>query len=206
VDRLQLDRAGRVPRDVAIVYFARGETRRRQAEAATLTADLTLFAARLERRCELLLSAQAAYSDSMRAHDAHWSTLAGYRVGELYGSLHRELMALPAPRADTERERLLFRGAMRLRYSVLLDKARVMLEHTLEMARREGQRSEWVQRSERLERELSEAAAEERRAIDRLPFGREDLQRALDDLERRARAAAPGSVPPEAVKRTSPDN
>lgn len=195
VERLQLDRAGRIPRDLAQLYFALGESRRHRAHAVRLDNDVASFAARLERRCELLLAAQSAYSDSMRAYDAHWSAIAGYRVGELYERLHAELVTLVPPRAGTERERLLFEGAMRLRYSVLLTKAMSMMEHTLSMAERTGENSEWVRRAEQSRRNLEQAMSQERSALDRLPFTRADLQRALDDLaDRSARPAATPSA------------
>jgi tetratricopeptide (TPR) repeat protein len=187
VEQLQLDRAGSIPRDMAPLYFALGETRRARAQDITLGVDVREFSARLEQRCQLLLAAQSAYSDTMRAYDAHWSTMAGYRVGELYEHLHEELMRVPPPRAGTPRERQLFEGAMRLRYSVLLGKANAMLEHTLAMAVRTGESSEWVRRTERSRANLTRAMAEEQAALDRLPFTREDLQRALDDLAARAR-------------------
>jgi hypothetical protein len=126
----------------------------------------------------------------MRAYDPHWSTMAGYRVGELYERLHEELMQIPPPRAGTERERLLFEGAMRLRYSVLLDKASSMLEHTLAMAQRTGETSEWVRRTEQSRGQLARARAEQQSALDRLPFSRAELQQALDDLEARANSAS----------------
>jgi hypothetical protein len=190
VEQLALDRAGQIPRDLAPLYFAQGEVRRRKAEATGLSADVQEFAARLEQRCELLLAAQNAYSNAMRAYDAHWSTMAGYRVGELYARLHAELVHIPAPRAGSERERQLFEGAMRLRYSVLLGKAASMLEHTLALAERTGEASEWVRRTERAQAELAAASALEQAAIDRLPFTRDDLQRALDDLSAKASPAA----------------
>jgi tetratricopeptide (TPR) repeat protein len=197
VDQLELDRAGSIPRDLAQLYFALGEARRRRAEAVRLSSDVVEFAARLEQRCQLLLAAQSAYSDTMRAYDAHWSTIAGYRVGELYERLHGELMAIPLPRDGTERERQLFEGAMRLRYSVLLDKASSMLDHTLAMAERTGEDSAWVQRTEHSRRALQRAMAEEQQALDRLPFTRADLQKAMDDLAARAAAKAkkPSSPP-----------
>lgn len=182
VERLELDRAGRIPRDLAQLYFALGESRRQRAAAVRLEGDTRSFAARLEQRCQLLLAAQGAYSDTMRAHDAHWSTIAGYRVGELYERLHAELVALPPPRAVSEREQQLFEGAMRLRYSVLLTKAASMMEHTLAMAERTGEDSEWVRRTAQSRRNLEEAMRAEQRALDRLPFTRADLQRALDNL------------------------
>ena len=186
VEQLQLDRAGSIPRDLAPLYFALGEWRRARAEQVTLDVGVREFSARLEQRCQLLLAAQSAYSDTMRAYDAHWSTMAGYRVGELYEHLHQELMRVPAPRAGSEREQQLFEGAMRLRYSVLLGKANAMLEHTLAMAVRTGEDSEWVRRTERSRTNLTRAMAEEQAALDRLPFTREDLQRALDDLAARS--------------------
>jgi tetratricopeptide (TPR) repeat protein len=185
VEQLQLDRAGSIPRDLAPLYFALGETRRARAEAIRLDVGVREFSARLEQRCQLLLSAQSAYSDTMRAYDAHWSTMAGYRVGELYEHLHDELMRVPLPRSGTAREQQLFEGAMRLRYSVLLGKANAMLEHTLAMAVRTGENSEWVRRTERSRANLTRAMAEEQAALDRLPFTRDDLQRALDDIAAR---------------------
>jgi hypothetical protein len=191
VDRYGLDRAGRVPPDLAELYFALGEARRQRADAAQLDPDVRHFSASLERRCQLLLDAQSAYSDSMRAYDAHWSTLAGYRVGELYQRLHAELMRVPAPRAATAREQQLFEGAMRLRYTVLLRKASKMLDHTLALARRTGEDSDWVRRAEESRNSIARALVDEQNALERLPFSAPDLQRALDDLA--ARSARPGA-------------
>jgi tetratricopeptide (TPR) repeat protein len=187
VDELQLDRAGRVPRDLAALYFAQGEARRQKAEAVKLTPDPATFAGKLEERCQLLLAAQSSYSDSMRAYDAHWSAMAGYRVGELYEHLHQELMEMPPPpQAGTERQRQLFEGAMRLRYSVLVSKALTMMEHTLTMAERTGEDSEWVRRSASAKLELEQVLQQEQAALSRLPYSRADLEQALKDIERRA--------------------
>lgn len=185
-ERLGLDRAGSIPRDLAVLYFASGEAYRQRAEALTLAGDVNGFLERLEQRCALLLAAQGAYSNVMRAYDAHWSTIAGYRVGELYERLHRELMTVPMPRAGSEREQHLFEGAMRLRYSVLLGKAESMLEHTLAMAARTGERSAWVVRTESARLEVSRARRDEQEALSRLPFTRDELQRALDELGARS--------------------
>jgi hypothetical protein len=186
VEPLALDRAGRIPRDLAVLYFAQAETRRQRADAAIISGEVSQFSAQLEERCQLLLSAQSAYSSVMRAYDAHWSTMAGYRVGELYEKLHAELMNITPPRAGTSREQQLFDGAMRLRYAVLLGKAQTMLDHTLAMAARTGESSEWVRRTERSRAVIAQARADEQAALDRLPFTRGDLERALDDLAARA--------------------
>lgn len=189
IDRLGLDRAGSVHRDLAQIYFALGEIRRLRGEAVTFNPRPAAFAVVLEQRCQLLLDAQSAYSDSMRAHDAHWSTMAGYRVGELYFRLHRDLMAVPPPEtADTDARRELFEGAMRLRYSVLLKKGLGMMEHTLAMAKRAREQSEWVTRAEDAKRRLERAMKAEQQALDKLPFSRAQLQEVLDDIAAKAQA------------------
>lgn len=183
----QLDRAGAVPRDLAQLYFALGETRRMRAERIKFNPVPANFALVLEQRCQLLLDAQSAYSDAMRAYDAHWSAMAGYRVGELYQKLHEDLMVVPKPEsAKTTKQEQLFEGAMRLRYSILLDKALSMMEHTLSMSKRTGESSAWVARAEEARRKIQRAVQAEKDAIDKLPYSRTDLQKALDDLARKA--------------------
>src|SRR5688572_19174476 len=132
IERNQLDMAGRVPRDLAQLYYALGEVFRLRGERIRFAPAPANLAVTLEERCRLVLDAQRAYSDTWRAYDAHWSSMAGYRVGELYQRLHEDLMALEAPAAaDTKSRKELYEAAMRLRFEVLLEKARGMMEHTL---------------------------------------------------------------------------
>ncbi len=185
VEEYRLDSAGVIPRDLAQLFFALGEIRRIRAERIRFD-DVRVFADRFEARAQLLLDAQSAYSDAMRAYDAHWTAMAGFRVGELYGKLHAEVMRVPRPPgANTERRRLLLEGAMRLRYSVLLRKGISMFEHALAMAERTQEQSEWVTRTRHMLRELEQAQLAEQKAIDALPFSRLDLQRVLDEIARR---------------------
>jgi hypothetical protein len=122
----------------------------------------------------------------MRAYDAHWSAMAGYRVGELYQKLHADLMSVPPPiRADSEARRLLFEGAMRLRYSVLIDKGLAMMDHTLSMAERTGEQSAWVERTRAAKTSLERAQRAEQAVLDRLPYTRAELRQALDDLAKK---------------------
>ena len=95
IEAENLDAAGRVPAELAPVYFALGELRRMRAERIHFVPVPADFGAVLEQRCQLLLDAQGAYSDAMRAYDSHWSAMAGYRVGQLYQQLHRDVMAIP---------------------------------------------------------------------------------------------------------------
>ena len=186
VEEHRLDAAGKIPRDVAQLYFALGEVRRLRAEKIRFNPLPANFPAVLEERCQPLLDSQSAYSDSMRAHDAHWSAMAGYRVGELYQKLHEDLMDVHQPKADTDKRKQLFEGAMRLRYSILLDKALTMMEHTLSMALRTAEKSTWVDKATDATAKLKRAQKAENDAIARLPYSRADLQAALDDLAKKA--------------------
>jgi tetratricopeptide (TPR) repeat protein len=191
VDAHQLDAAGSLDRDLAALYFALGELRRRRADRIVFKPMPADFADALERRCQLLLDAQSAYSDAMRARDAHWSMMAGYRVGELYHRLHIDLMQVTPPAsADTQAKRDLFEGAMRLRYSILLTKALGMIEHTIRMIERVGERSSWSARLTQARSEITAAIAAEEAAIDRLPYSRATLQAGLADLTQRAEQKA----------------
>ena len=190
IERGSLDAAGRVPPELAPVYYALGELRRVRAERIHFVPTPQNFGAALEQRCQLLLDAQSAYSDAMRAYDSHWSAMAGYRVGELYQKLHEEMMQVPPPKAaDTERRRQLFEGAMRLRYSNLLEKAKSMLDHTVAMADRTGEQSPWVLKSRQARDAIVQATEEERQALARLPYTKAQLQSALDSF-------ATGHAPP----------
>ncbi|HKO50641.1 MAG TPA: hypothetical protein VJV79_23115 [Polyangiaceae bacterium] len=190
IERGSLDAAGRIPAELAPIYFALGELRRMRAERIHFVPMPANFGAALEQRCQLLLDAQSAYSDAMRAYDAHWSAMAGYRVGELYQKLHQEMMQVPPPKtADTERRRQLFEGAMRLRYSILLEKAKSMLDHTVAMADRTGEQSAWVLKSRQARDTIVQATEEERQALARLPYTKQQLQAALDSF-------AAGRAPP----------
>lgn len=187
IDSHRLDAPGKILRDVAAVYFALGETRRLRADRIALVPPGSDFLERLEQRCELILLAQAAYSDAMRAYDAHWSTMAGYRIGELYASLHEELMRIVPPSGVMRAsQRDLFEGAMRLRYSVLVQKALNLMTHTLSMAERNSEESEWVTRARVARQELERRLRTEQAAIDRLPYSRQSLEYALSAIEQAA--------------------
>lgn len=195
IERDRLDAAGSVPRDLALVYFALGEINRVRAERIRFVPVPDNFAQVLEQRCQLILDAQSSYSDTMRAYDAHWSAMAGYRVGELYQRLHADLMEVPPPEsADTTSRERLFEGAMRLRYSILLDKAHAMMEHTVAMARRTEERSSWIGRAELALVALKSAMDQERAALDALPYSRQQLKQALEELGKQA-AASQGPQP-----------
>jgi len=192
IERHQLDAAGRIPRDLAQLYYALGEVYRLRGERVLFVPAPMNLAVTLEQRCQLVLDAQRAYSDTWRAYDAHWSSMAGFRVGELYQRLHEDLMALDPPKtADNASRKNLYEAAMRLRFEVLLEKARGMMEHTVAMAEREGEKSSWVERAREAKARLELAEQAEKDAIARLPYTRAELQAALDEIGQKAKAKTP---------------
>jgi tetratricopeptide (TPR) repeat protein len=192
VERNGLDLAGRLPSEVAPLYYALGEVYRERSERVQL-APTKEFPALLETRCQAILDAQRAYSDTWRAYDSFWSTLAGFRLAEMYEKLHMDVMAMgPPPSADTDPRRALYEGGMRLRYAVLLEKARGMMEHTVAMAERTGERTAWVDRAKEALRYIETAEAAEQASLDRLPYSRDDLEEAFAELRNRAKRKARG--------------
>lgn len=182
----KLGQAGAPPMELAQVAFALGEVRRIKSERLIFTPLPDDFAAVLEQRCQGLLDAQSAYTDAMRSLDAHWSAMAGYRVGQLYQQLHRDVIAIPPPpQATSLRQKQLFEGAMRLRYRVLLEKGLKMMEATVRLGERTGESSAWVTRAAEAKRDLELALADEAKAMSKLPFTEEELQAALDELKGR---------------------
>ena len=77
---------------------------------------------------------------------------------------------------------------MRLRYSILLEKAAAMMKHTLSMTLRTGERSSWVERAVQAEGRLEAAMRREQAALAALPYSRATLEAALEELGRRVEA------------------
>jgi type III secretory pathway component EscV len=118
--------------------------------------------------------------------------MAGYRVGELYASLHAEVMRMVEQHpVQGEGRRDLLEGAMRLRYSVLVQKALRMMQQTLDMAERVGESSGWVDKTRQTKAALLRWAQAEEDAIAKLPYSRESLSYALERL--RAEASGGGT-------------
>jgi tetratricopeptide (TPR) repeat protein len=183
VEEHRLGEAGKPPLEVASVSFALAELRKKKSESITFVPVPADFPEQLERRCTGLLDAQSAYTDAMRALDAHWSAMAGYRVGELYQRLHHDVMAIPAPaKAGTDARRQLFEGAMRLRYRVLLEKGLKMMDATVKLGERTGESSPWIERARAAKVDLERDLDLERAALKKLPYTEDELKTALDRL------------------------
>lgn len=185
IEEHRIGDAGSPPIELATVSFALGEVRRKKSEKIALVPVTPNFAEVLEQRCQALLDAQNAYTDAMRSLDAHWSAMAGYRVGQLYQALHRDVMAIPpTAKADTLKKRQLFEGAMRLRYRVLLEKGLKMMEGTVRIGQRTGEDSAWIHRADEAKRDIERALEDEKTALSKLPFTEAELTSALEKLKK----------------------
>lgn len=187
-----LDRVGVPSTDVAALYFSLGELRRLRSEEIVFDPLPADFTQALEQRCQLILDAQSAFSEAMRSNNAHWSSMSGVRVGELYQSLHTDLMAMPRPAAaNTNEKKQLFEGAIRLRYSILLHKAVAMMRATVAMLERTNEQSRWREKAVESLRQIEKSEQQEAAAIDALPYSRSQLQQVLDEMSARARQVSP---------------
>ncbi len=184
VEEHRLGMSGPPPIELAQLSFALGEWRRKDSEKVGFEPMPADFAARLEDRSTRLLAAQDAYTEAMRSLDAHWSAMAGYRVGQLYQRLHRDVMAAPFQPKDLKQQQL-FEGAMRLRYRVLLEKGLAMMEGTVRLGDRTGEKTAWTARAREAKAQLERALAEEKAALAKLPYTEQELRDALERLKAR---------------------
>jgi hypothetical protein len=74
-----------------------------------------------------------------------------------------------------------------LRYTILLEKSASSLEHTLALAARTEDDSKWVTLAKQALANLRRSMADERAAIAVLPYTREQLLKALEQLSARRR-------------------
>jgi tetratricopeptide (TPR) repeat protein len=194
-DQLHYGARDVLPVAVAQLRFALGEVRRTRSERITFdprAPDFTdTFTQKIEERAGGLLDAQAAYAMAVRSIDPHWAAMAGYRVGEMYRVLHRDLMQIPPPaRSKTERQKQMFFAFMHISYRILLEKGLRELEQTIALGERTADSSPWIQRARDAREEMRTALADEKAQIDKMPFTEEEVRVALGLLQKKTVAAA----------------
>lgn len=191
-DQLHYGARDVLPVAVAQLRFALGELRRMRSERITFDPLPADFTDRIEERAGGLLEAQAAYSMAVRSIDPHWAAMAGYRVGEMYRALHRDLMQIPPPaRSKTERQKQMFYAFMHISYRILLEKGLRELEQTVALGERTADSSPWIQRARDARDEMRTALADEKAQIEKMPFTEEEVKMALGLLKKKTEAAAP---------------
>jgi tetratricopeptide (TPR) repeat protein len=119
----------------------------------------------LEQKCQRLLSAQYAYIRSIKVGNPGWATAAGYRIGTLYEELYDDMVTLPVPADLTEEQAAMYLNELKARVHVLIRKAMLVWQRSLDMAHRTGAENEWVHRTqtslERLQHLMAAEASSE---------------------------------------------
>ncbi len=187
-DQLHYGERDVLPVAVAQLRFALGELRRLRSERVPLDPTPREFIDRLDQRCAGLLEAQAAYAQAVRSVDPHWAAMSGYRVGEMYRALYRDLMQIEPPSTSkTERQKQIFYAFMHVRYRVLLEKGLRELEQTIALGERTSDSSPWIERAREAKVAMQAALADEKAQIQRMPFTEDEVKKALELLARKPR-------------------
>ncbi len=92
----------------------------------------------LERKAEMLLSAQGHYLRAIRMGNDRWAVASGYRIGELYDELRAQLLDAPLPPGLDAEHAAAYRDELRRQVRVLATKAISAYELTLQRASRSG--------------------------------------------------------------------
>jgi tetratricopeptide (TPR) repeat protein len=92
----------------------------------------------LERKAEMLLSAQGHYLRAIRMGNDRWAVASGFRIGELYEELRGRMLDAPLPPGLDEEHAQAYRAELRKRLRVLATKAITAYEQTLSRAARSG--------------------------------------------------------------------
>ena len=173
------------PQNAAAYWFARGEVIRAKGALVSLNPPPPDFGVKMEARCQAILDAEDAYVEAIKTGQLRWAVRAGVRVASLYTALHDDLIAIPAPKsATTDAKKDLFKGAMSLRYRILLEKGLGTLEHTLNLEPTTGVKSAWFARAREARDALTKELEAEKASLKKLPYTEEQLQKALDDLSK----------------------
>jgi tetratricopeptide (TPR) repeat protein len=100
--------------------------------------DEAALLAQLERKSELLLSAQGHYLRAIRFGNDAWAVASGFRIGELYDGLRGQMLDAPLPPGLSGEEASAYRTELRRRLRVLATKAITAYEQTLVRASSTG--------------------------------------------------------------------
>lgn len=186
MEKHHIGEIGKIPQEVALVFFSLGEARRLKSEKISFDPLPPNFGEAFEARAQGLLDAQSAYSDALRTTDPFWATWAGYRVGQLYQQLHHDVMVIKTPeKAKTTQDKALFDGAMQLRYRILLEKGLKMMDATVRMNDRLGEQNAWGARAREAQAELQRELEAANARIKKSGASEEALKKALEELSKK---------------------
>lgn len=123
----------------AQAQFYLGEVYREWFRAIALVpkgADEEELARALENKAQMLLAAQGHYIRAIRMQDEQWAVAAGFRCGELYDELRRQMLEAPLPPGLDAEQAAAYRELLVSRLRILAEKAIVAYEQTLALAAR----------------------------------------------------------------------
>jgi hypothetical protein len=189
-DRIGAGLGGRLPLDVAMLYFALAEVRRVRSERITFEGKTpTEFLPAFTARCTGLLSAQSAYTDAIRSEDPRAAILAGVTLGTVYMRVHHDVLAVPpSKKADTEEKRQIHDAMMRVRYRVLLEKGGDMMDRSLALGAKLHDESPWMEQARVGKAAIAESIAAEHERLKAYPFTEKEVEDALEILRKQTMA------------------
>jgi hypothetical protein len=179
------------PQNAAVVHFARGELLRAQGNAIvfidpenpTAPINSAELPNKLENRCQKILDAEEAYIEAIKTKEVNWSVRSGLRVASMYVDLHEALLVIPPPKAaTTDEKKALIRGALRLRYRILLEKGLGTLDRTINLEKAASASTGWLAHAKKAKADVEKLLEDEKAELKKLPYTEEQLQKALDDL------------------------
>jgi hypothetical protein len=175
---------GALPVADAQLRFALGEVRRVKEERIRLD-DVPLddFIDRFNQRAQGAFDAQYAYADAVHSADPHWAVMASERVGEMYATVHRDLMAVPPPAEfKTDRDKQVFFAFMHIRFRAILEKGLAQIDDTIALAGRIHDESGWVAQAKHAKADMEGALNEEKAALAKLPFTEAEVTKEIAQM------------------------
>jgi hypothetical protein len=189
VEETRFGMTGQLPVAAAMLKYADGEIKKAKSEKIILNPPPPDFVNQLEMRCALLLQAQSDYADAIRSVDLHWAAMSGFRVGQMYRTLHQHLMMIPpTEKAKTDSDKQLFYGIMHVRYRALLDKGIEMMKRTIALGQKpemQGVAVAWIKRAESAKAEMELALEDEKAILKTFPYSEETLEKTLEIMKKK---------------------
>jgi len=132
---------------VAMGAYYLGECAHEQYRVLPVRLPEKQLARDLEAKARMLLVAQSRFLDAMRVNNVEWATAAGFQIGSLYREFYDDLVGAPVPPKLTGEAKDVYLDEVRKQVKTLLQKAITIHEKNVLMAERNGEKNEWVRRS-----------------------------------------------------------
>ena len=132
---------------VAMGAYYLGECAHEQYRALPVRLPEKQLGRDLEAKARMLLVAQSRFLDAMRVNNVEWATAAGFQIGSLYREFYDDLVGAPVPSELTGEAREVYLEEVRKQVKTLLQKAISIHEKNILLAERNGEKNEWVRRS-----------------------------------------------------------